>query len=79
MRNGSQKKQRRGEPGSERSGKSDLRHGYSLMPIKKRVRYWWPIAAWLYAGLENGLLYIDKTMMVFGDAKKVLEDVVKAL
>ena len=32
-----------------------------------------------YAGLENELFYMDKTMMVFGDAKKVLEDMVKAL
>lgn len=32
-----------------------------------------------YAGLENELFYMDKTMMVFGDAKKVIEDMVKAL
>ena len=25
------------------------------------------------------MFYMDKTMMVFGDAKKVVEDVVKAL
>ena len=32
-----------------------------------------------YADLDNDLFYMDKTMMVFGDAKKVVEDMVKAL
>jgi len=32
-----------------------------------------------YAGLDNELFYMDKTMMVFGDAKKALEDMVKAI
>ncbi|MGN6137020.1 MAG: NAD(P)(+) transhydrogenase (Re/Si-specific) subunit beta [Aureliella sp.] len=32
-----------------------------------------------YAGLDNELFYMDKTMMVFGDAKHVLEEMLKSI
>ena len=32
-----------------------------------------------YAGLDNESFYMDKTMMVFGDAMKVVEGMVNAI
>ena len=37
------------------------------------------LVGWWRAILDNELFYMDKTMMVFGDAKKVVEDMVKAV
>ena len=32
-----------------------------------------------YAGLDNDLFYMEKTMMILGDAKSVVENIIKSI
>jgi NAD/NADP transhydrogenase beta subunit len=43
------------------------------------LAFFTPSPVSVFIGLDNELFYLDKTMMVLVDAKKVVEDMVKAL
>jgi NAD(P) transhydrogenase subunit beta len=73
------RRQRRREPAGRGERQPDLRHADPRSHKARTCLVNKRSMASGYAGIDNPLFYMDKTMMVFGDAKKVVEDIVKAI
>jgi NAD(P) transhydrogenase subunit beta len=50
----------------------DVDKAHTVMVIKRSMNPG-------FAGIDNELYYMDRTLMIFGDAKQVVGDLVKAL
>jgi protein Xni len=70
---------RRGQSGGQGSEVADRRHTDPRGVQAKSIIVNKRSMASGYAGLDNDLFYQPNTMMVFGDAKKVIEAMVKAV
>jgi NAD(P) transhydrogenase subunit beta len=71
-------RQRRGQPGGQDRNRRSTACP-SSRPTRPHDHRQQALDGVGLCGWDNELFYMDQTMMVFGDAKKVVEDMVKAV